>query len=337
MAICKLFIRILKIHNAIPARSMCGYLQVEPGESEICSISYEKPTNVLQRTHKDLSDVTPFLSNTFNLAAYVNHSKTLQNLIDLNVNISKFEKKPYIIEKLLKLDFEKNMKSHIVFLSDYVNMEQMGEFFTKNPMIFCEHLEDLKTRVNYLESKRFSDSEIKRIISKNPYWLNFSTIRIDRRFGFYQQYFDLSGKNVRCLATTQPKLITYNLHHVKCNTFAIKEEMGFKDEEIKLLLLNKPKLWMINQRMLIERFNYIHNIMKIPHTTILENAGVLLSRVFRIKQRHLFLQSLGRAQYDPKKVNYVPIKALVEKSDVEFCNNFAKCDIDDFNMFLKTL
>lgn len=77
--------------------------------------------------------------------------------------------------------------------------------------------------------------------------------------------------------------------------------------------------------------------MHIPHSLILLNPGVLLCRNFKVKQRHLFLQKLGRDQFDPTKENYVPIKALVEAEDVEFCKLYAKCNIRDFNIFLKTL
>lgn len=77
--------------------------------------------------------------------------------------------------------------------------------------------------------------------------------------------------------------------------------------------------------------------MKIPHHRILEDPEVLLSRNFRIKQRHLFLSSLGRAQYDPMKENYVPVKSLVEGTDVDFCKQYGKCNVGDYNLFLKTL
>lgn len=62
-----------------------------------------------------------------------------------------------------------------------------------------------------------------------------------------------------------------------------------------------------------------------------------MCRNFRVKQRHTFLERLGRAQYDPKKENFVPIMALVEDTDIEFCKNYAKCNVSDFNIFLKTL
>ncbi|KAI5641535.1 mTERF domain-containing protein [Phthorimaea operculella] len=293
--------------------------------------------SALDAVSEDVSSISPYFPKSFNLAAYVNSSESLQSLVQLNVNLSKIEKKPYIAEKILKLDFEQNIKKHIFFLKDYVESEEIGNFITKNPMILCEPLEDLEVRINYLESKKFSRDQICRIVTKNPFWLMFSTKRIDNRLGFYQQKFELSGDEVRMLTTKQPKLITYNLHHIITNTFVIKEEMGFEDKEVKKMLLSKPKLWMINQKALLQRFHYLHNVMKISHSVLLNFPEVLLCRNFRVKQRHLFLQKLGRDQYDPTKENYVPIKALVEDTDVEFCKQYAKCSVNDFNIFLKTM
>lgn len=91
------------------------------------------------------------------------------------------------------------------------------------------------------------------------------------------------------------------------------------------------------QRALLERFNYLHNVIKIPHAILLKYPNSLLCRSFKVKQRHQFLCQLGRAQYDPQKENYIPIMALVEDTDVEFCNKYAKCNIENFNTFLKTL
>lgn len=132
--------------------------------------------NILERINKDVSDITPYFPKSFNLAAYVNTSETLQNLVNLNVNLSKIEKKPYIAEKILKLDFEKDIKKQIWFLKDYVSAEEIGGYITKNPLILCEPLEDLETRVNYLRSKRFTESEIQRIISQNAFWLMYRQV-----------------------------------------------------------------------------------------------------------------------------------------------------------------
>ena len=88
--------------------------------------------------------------------------------------------------------------------------------------------------------------QIQLIITKNPFWLNFNTKRIDRRLGFFQKNFELTGNDVRFLTTKQPNLITYNMEHIRENTFAVKEEMGFDKDETKCLLLSKPKLWMMS-------------------------------------------------------------------------------------------
>lgn len=132
-----------------------------------------RPPKALEIIEEDVSGTTPNFKNTYNIAAYVNRSETLQNLVHLNVNLSKIEKMPHVAEKFLRLDFEKDMKNHILFIQDYVGMDAVGDFITKNPMILFEDLNDLHTRVNYLSSKHFMDSEIKRIICKNPFWLSF--------------------------------------------------------------------------------------------------------------------------------------------------------------------
>lgn len=54
-----------------------------------------------------------------------------------------------------------------------LSADQFGHFVTKNPFIFEQQLEDLQVRINYLEAKKFISSDITRIITSNPSWLNF--------------------------------------------------------------------------------------------------------------------------------------------------------------------
>lgn len=63
------------------------------------------------------------------------------------VDLSKVEKRSAAGQLLLKLDFEKDIKNIILFLKD-VGLEdkQLGPFLTRNPYIFREEVEDLKTR-----------------------------------------------------------------------------------------------------------------------------------------------------------------------------------------------
>lgn len=76
--------------------------------------------------------------------------------------------------------------------------------------------------------------------------------------------------------------------------------------------------------------------MKISHEQLLQSPEILYTRAFRIKQRHEFLESLNRAQYDPWKDLYVSLKSLVEGTDAEFAVNVAKSTPKNFNAFLRT-
>lgn len=103
----------------------------------------------------------------------------------------------------------------------------------------------------------------------------FSTKRIDTRLGHFQKTFNLTGKEVRLLTTKQPRLITYSMHHIKLNTFSVKEEMGFDDEQMKEMLLTTPNIWMMSK----QNNNYFitNKLMKVLIGTI---TNQYLSTVF---------------------------------------------------------
>jgi mTERF domain-containing protein, mitochondrial len=185
---------------------------------------------------------------SFNLAAYANNSELLQNFMNLGVNLSKIESRRGLGEFILRLDWERDVKNHLLFLKDLgVPPEAYGALLTKNPLIFKESIDDLETRIYYLQSKKFNLDNICRIVTGNPYWLSFSTKRIDRRLGWFQKEFKLAGNELREVVVKCPKLITYNLNHVKDSTFSIKEEMGFEKHELKSLMISNPKLWTIGE------------------------------------------------------------------------------------------
>nr|XP_027209981.1 transcription termination factor 3, mitochondrial-like [Penaeus vannamei] len=291
----------------------------------------------LKDTH-EIDLVSQEVRPTFNLAAYINRSATLQEMVRLGVDISKWEKRKGISSYILKLDLECDMKQHLMFLRDQgVKPEDLGRWLTINPLIFREKIEDLDARINYLKAVKFTSDEIARLISRNPHWLLFSTVRIDNRLGFFQRSCDLSRDEVRVVAVKEPRLITHNLHHIKRTSIAVTEEMGFDKNEMKSLMLSTPKLWIAHGPSLLRKFDYLHNEMGLSHSVLVKFPKILQSREFRIKQRHQYLKTLGRAQYDPQKPNYVSPASLVEGSDLKFCSDIAKSTVHDYNLFLKTL
>ncbi|XP_077293249.1 transcription termination factor 3, mitochondrial-like isoform X2 [Arctopsyche grandis] len=306
--------------------------------SKLDELELEDPTpeSLLAPTDEDLSYYGS-IQPTFNFAKYVNQSETLQNFIKLGVNLHKIEKNPKNIEPFLHLDFERDVKKYITFLSDYIQSDCLGEFISKNPQIFFQDMDNLQTRINYLESKKFTIDMIKRIVSKNPFWLMFSTVQIDRRLGMFQNEFSLTGDEVRLLVTKQPRLITFSMHHIKVNTFSLREEMGFDVEELKKMILDSPRILSRNNLSIIKTFNYIHSVMKMSHATIASMPCVLTQKVTKVKERHSFLEKLGRAQYDCKKPNYVNLMCLVSFSDANFCHEIAKCTLSEYDLYLKSI
>lgn len=195
----------------------------------------------------DSVNAFPLVRPSHNLGAYVKHSEVLQTLIHLGVDLNQIERRKGLAKFVANLDLA-TIQPHLRFLRDIgLPADALGQFLTKNPLFFKESLDDLTTRISYLQSKLFQPSDIERIVQKNPYWLMFSTQRIDGRLGFFQTTFALSGPQVRQVVLAQPKLITYRLEAVRKNSFVIQEELGFSKSETKSLLLAAPKLWMMSK------------------------------------------------------------------------------------------
>ncbi|GAB6019483.1 hypothetical protein CHUAL_001061 [Chamberlinius hualienensis] len=307
-------------------------------KQELETLEDENEFDSLAEKELKSSDVPKIISQSFNLAAFADKSESIQQLVKLGVDISKWDNDKEIADFIVKANFEKDLKEHIKFLHDIgVSAKDLGNVLTKIPVIFQKRIEDLQVRVNYLESKRFSQEAIGRIVTKAPYFLLFSTQMVDKRLGYLQKEYKLTGDEVRSIITRQPKIAIWNFLKLRDKHFALKEEMGFNPEEVKKMLLDKPKLWLLEHRSFVAKFNYFHLEMKIPHELIAEFPSCLTCRRHLVKQRHLFLKALNRAQYDPKKECYVSLKALVSASDSDFCTEVAKTSVAKFNDFLKTL
>lgn len=91
------------------------------------------------------------------------------------------------------------------------------------------------------------------------------------------------------------------------------------------------------QKHMLKTFMFVHREMEVPLETIVEFPEVLTCREFRIKQRYLFLKSLNKIQFDPKKPLYISLRDIIAGSDAEFSTRIAKSSIQAFNAFLKTL
>ncbi|XP_029447614.1 transcription termination factor 3, mitochondrial [Rhinatrema bivittatum] len=277
-------------------------------------------------------------SVSFTLRDYVDRSETLSKLLLLGVDLSKLERQENVGSLLLRLDFEKDVSKRLLFLKD-VGLEdgQLGPFLTKNPFILTEDMENLQKRVAYLASLKFSKGDITRMVVGAPYLLNFTVERLDNRLGFFQKELGLSTPKTRDLIIRLPRLLTGSLEPVKETIKVCQLELGFRHNEIQHIVTKIPKLLTISKRKLTETFDFVHNKMNIPHHIIVKFPQVFNAKLLKIKERHMFLMFLGRAQYDPAQASYVSLDKLATVPDEVFCADLAKASLQDFENFLKTL
>ncbi|KAH9508349.1 Transcription termination factor 3, mitochondrial [Bulinus truncatus] len=291
-------------------------------------------------TYRSADELTlPELSRrSFSLVPYVKRSLTLQKLVMLGVDLDKVQRVREIPELLMKSNFNKDIWPLLQFLLHIkIPVDCLGKIFTKNPLLFKESVDNLELRVGYLVHKKFKLDDIAAMAVKCSVFLLMDVHKLDEKLGFLQNTFHLTGEEVRHVALTYPKILPWRHELIADVRFHIKESIGFNDSELKQIMLKEPSLYMNNKSALVRRFDYLHTHMSITHEQVVHWPGVLSSRDFIIKNRHMFLLSLNRAQYDPCLENYVSMKALVTDTDEEFCKNVAKCDVNKFYDFCKTI
>lgn len=310
----------------------------------------------------------PMLLPSFNLAAYVQKSETLQQLLKLGVNLHKLDLKN-VGEFIVKLDFKRDIEKYIILLNKDVGVpiDGIANIITQNPMILNEDIDNIHTRINYLQLKRFTSDDIVRIVTSNTKWLTTPVKEIDESLGFFQKDFQLTGNEVRLLTVTFPKLITHNKLLIQKVSFSIREECCFEPDQVKDILLKCPKLWMMSKfkknhgiffflvdftaivplilfylliserEDLMERYDFILNRMNIDNSQLSKTPNILNNRLFRIKERHGFLWKIKRAQYDPTKELYVSLDSLCIGTDDEFAEKIAKTPYEEYDRYLRTL
>lgn len=250
----KLDSRELKLEPVVGTLEKSSYLDDCLSSRDI---PHERVPGALEECTVDISHIVPSVQPTYNFAAYADKSPTIQQLVKLGVDLHQIEQDHDVFKFFLGLDFDKDIKPYIMFLHNCgVPADCIGEFITKNPKILMESLEDLTVRIRYLRAHKFGIADIARIVTDNPFWLMFSTKKIDGRLGFFQYEFQLTGQELRYLTVKCPKLMTRKLKEIREITFAVKEEMGFDQEQVKAIILAIPKLWRRSKQFVDILINY---------------------------------------------------------------------------------
>lgn len=108
--------------------------------------------------------------------------------------IKKWDTDRELCEFIIKLDLERDIKPHLIFLHELnIPASKYAYVIENNPHIFKEKIQDLETRIEYLKSKRFSNESIVEILTRAPRWLRLSVEQVDTKLGWIQKEFSLTG------------------------------------------------------------------------------------------------------------------------------------------------
>lgn len=286
-----------------------------------------------------LNTIAPSVKKSYNFAAYVNESRTLQELLKLGVSLYDIENvHPKAANYILKLDFERDCVEHIKFLvANGLKERNLGRFITEFPFVFRTDIEDLQVRLDYLKFKNFTKSQIKKALNRSAHTICHKSKTIDHQLGLIQIEFNLPANSIRSMFTSYPPIISLPKEQYSLTNFVLSEEFGFVHGEILDILGMQPKILQIPRAYLIERLELIHNDLKFSHHTIARHPKLITGPKLDILHRAGYLKKLKRDQYDPRLPLYVNPKALYKISDRVFCRMCAKTSLDDYRLYVKTL
>ncbi len=130
-------------------------------------------------------------------------------------------------------------------------------------------------------SKGFTHKMIAKVIRGEPRWLELSVPEIDKRLGFFQKSFSLTGDEIRKLSMRLPSLIVWEgtPTQVVTNHDFLVMLMGFEKAECKRMLLNHPEIYMQKfEDKLHDAFDVLHNDVGFSHEMLARFPEAMTAR-----------------------------------------------------------
>ncbi|CAD6192226.1 unnamed protein product [Caenorhabditis auriculariae] len=263
---------------------------------EFASSSFDQPPSP-ENPHKfDASQLPPVHSHS--LTPFVNHFPLLRTLIDLGVDLFEIETTTNVGRHLLKLQ-PNEVKEKLNWLESIgFEAADIGEYLTRNPYFLLQELKDMKIRTNYLEVKKFTPTEVKTVVKGYRFWLNCEVELIDSRLGWIQKEFRLKAKEVRELIVKEPRIVMFGIGPLQRMLQMLGKELLFSHQEVKRILFTDPRVFMMDPKAVLRNYRYLIGVMKMSNATISTHPISLRSNYSSIRTRHEFLKKLGRANYE---------------------------------------
>ncbi|OAF68359.1 Transcription termination factor 3, mitochondrial [Intoshia linei] len=259
-----------------------------------------------------------FNEKSNNIAAYARDSTNIQRLVDMGVNVSQFDHKyPKISEYLIKQDFDTAIGSKLDFLTSLnIKKDELPIILNKNPFIYNQSVRNMKVRVLYFLSKKFTKNDILLITSKEPRILNMELTEIDERLGFIQKSLRLKAVHIRQAVVRYPKILLCRKENIQKTTSMLADVIKFNDSQVKMFFKNDPKLFNYDPNAALKSYTYLTTEMNLSNDQIVKFSICLRKRANKTTQRFLFVKSLFETikftnENDLRILNHKTIKQLI--------------------------
>uniref|UniRef100_A0A8C6WDK3 Transcription termination factor 4, mitochondrial n=2 Tax=Nannospalax galili TaxID=1026970 RepID=A0A8C6WDK3_NANGA len=176
-------------------------------------------------------------------------------------------------------------------------------------------------------------------LKKSPQLLKLTPVQMKRRSNYLRKLGLGEGKLKRVLHGC-PEVFTMRQRDIDDVVKVLKEKCLFTIQQVTEILHRCPGVFQENPGELEYKFQYAYFRMGLKHLDIVRTEFLQYS-VTKIKQRHIYLERLGRYQTPDKKgQTQIPnplLKDILRVSEVEFLARTAQSSAEEFEVFKKLL
>ncbi|XP_067933783.1 transcription termination factor 3, mitochondrial-like [Watersipora subatra] len=269
------------------------------------------------------------------LADLVKYSSDLQRLIALGVSLRDVESKEGAAELVANIKYYPQV-DEVVTLLRAVGVERIGDVISRCPFLLAEGAESLRLKLMYLSSRRFSRTQITRLVTTQPCWLLEGLTEVDAKLAAVKQIFQLSNGELRDVVSRSPKVALLDTLLLQRFKVILNAAYDLEPLQIKALVIGCPSATRIGERNLRQRMDYLTETMHLSKEQILAWPSILRCRQRIVKERHSVLSHLNLHEYDSSKPGYVSLQRLVSGTDENFCKDVAKIPLNLYYDYIKT-
>ncbi|PNJ10404.1 MTERF4 isoform 16, partial [Pongo abelii] len=177
------------------------------------------------------------------------------------------------------------------------------------------------------------------VLKKSPQLLKLPIMQMRKRSSYLRKLGLEEGKLKRVLYCC-PEIFTMRQQDINDTVRLLKEKCLFTVQQVTKILHSCPSVLREDLGQLEYKFQYAYFRMGIKHPDIVKSEYLQYS-LTKIKQRHIYLERLGRYQTPDKKgQTQIPnplLKDILRVSEAEFLARTACTSVEEFEVFKKLL